>query len=572
MNKQIWNPIKVIATGFIVTILFSLPLFLGRLFCNVGLVNHIPEHSVQIIISPSGLVPGEPRPQQRVESQRQTRYETPGPNEPDILFSEVYAQLSGENILFSAIGRPLVDITTEFKPFLDANERVYYWYKNKNNYIRLDKRTGLMNRRYIPGLDESMRELFAGPNGVSETASASLGRFYDPIISRGWDPNRVGFYDKKMRQFYVIDFIEGSVNKGLQLTEGDSREPIAAGEIKKGFYTAIVPGVIWSAPEKWNAAENEWNRQRLFLPVDAESNEEYHYASWNRTYPFIPLLDKTGLIYNYDTQEQSLVQVGYLPTPRSAFDADWNYGVANPRDVLGYAVWQVYAILRLPDEPNKPPNKSDVKYLGMNVACLSREGTSMTVAVFDPNGRQIYRGDTMSNGTSTAETVYSESDSSSATVILFLLENLQPPVFEVASYLCADCFEASAGHQALFILPNSFLGMLGRGMGIELFERQITALLLMGPSLILSVWLAWRIRKDAKLTGLSNTAKKWWVIGTIAFGLPAYITYRLTRHKEVLVTCQNCGNLRRPDMETCHHCGSKWDMPDLTPPNWRICD
>jgi hypothetical protein len=145
-------------------------------------------------------------------------------------------------------------------------------------------------------------------------------------------------------------------------------------------------------------------------------------------------------------------------------------------------------------------------------------------------------------------------------------------VFEIASYLCGDIIEASAGHRALFILPNSFVGMLGRGTDGKFLAQQVLALVLMGPSLILSVWLAWKVRKDAKLTGLSSRAGKWWIGGTIAFGLPAYITYRLTRHKEVLVTCQNCGMLRRPDMETCHRCGSKWEMPDLTPPNWRIFD
>jgi hypothetical protein len=226
----------------------------------------------------------------------------------------------------------------------------------------------------------------------------------------------------------------------------------------------------------------------------------------------------------------------------------------------------------LPGEGKKAGRVIDVKYLGMCVDSVSREGTAMTVAVFDPNGKLVYRGDTKSNNMPTVEYMWSErSGEPLATIFIFLLENLQPPLFEVASYLCAGCFEAGAGHRALFILPNSFLGMLGRYKGTH-FDREVLGPLLMGPSLILSVWLAWRIRKDAKLTGLSSRAVKWWIVGTIAFGLPAYITYRLTRHKEVLVTCQNCGNLRRPDMEKCHRCGSKWEMPELTPPDWRICN
>jgi hypothetical protein len=248
-------------------------------------------------------------------------------------------------------------------------------------------------------------------------------------------------------------------------------------------------------------------------------------------------------------------------------------GVANPRDVLGYGVRPIYAVLRLPADPNKPPQSFDVKYLGVCVGTVSREGTSMAVAVFDANGRQICRGDTKKNGMPTAEYMYSDNHAPLATISLFLLENFQPPVFEAASYLCGNCIEASAGHRALFILPNSFMGMLdGAGGELKFLERQILALVLMGPSLILSVWLAYRVRKDAKTIGLSGTAKKWWTVGTFAFGLTAYITYRLTRPKETLVTCQNCGQLRRPDMETCHRCGSKWEIPELTPPSWRICD
>ena len=142
---------------------------------------------------------------------------------------------------------------------------------------------------------------------------------------------------------------------------------------------------------------------------------------------------------------------------------------------------------------------------------LSREGTALAVAVFDPNGKLVYRGDTKAKGgISTASAVYSESPM--ATTILFLLENLQPPAFEIASYLCGDSIEASAGHRALFILPNSFVGMLGRYDGTK-FDREVFLPLLMGPSLILSIWLAFCIRKDAKILGLSGTANKWWTAG-----------------------------------------------------------
>ncbi|MGA2324040.1 MAG: zinc ribbon domain-containing protein [Sedimentisphaerales bacterium] len=576
MNKPTSNLINIIATGIVVTVLFSLSLFWGRFFFWGKLISKLPAQSFDVIIRPSGLVPGEPAPQQ-ANLLVQSQTEPPGPNEPNFRFSQVYASRNTAIVIGSAIGASW-DIMAEVFPYRDINERVYYWYEDKNkNYLCLDKRSGLIIRNYEsfePNDKGASREaeFFAGPNGISETASASLGRFYDPIVTEGWDPNRIGLYDKRMRRFYVIDFAGGSVSKGLQLAQGDRREPIATcrvGGIEK-WHNNRALNVVWDEPE---VEKGQWKKSRLFLSGGAQSSERYSFIGREGTYKYIPVLDKTGRIYIYNTKEESFVQAGYLPVPQSLFKLGQQSEIANPRNVLAYEVMPVYAILRLPADPNKPPENFDVKYLGMNVACASREGTTMAVAVFDPNGKLVYRGDSKSNGISTVEYMYSAiSDEPVVTEILFLLENLQPPVFEIASYLCGDIIEASAGHRALFVLPNSFMGMLGRAGTEKFLEKQFLALALMGPSLILSVWLAFRVRKDATIVGLSGTAKTWWAAGTIAFGLSAYITYRLTRHKEVLITCQNCGRLRRPDMETCHHCGSKWEIPELTPPNWRICD
>jgi hypothetical protein len=573
-GKKMKNPsgslINIIATGIVVTIFLSLPLFLGRWLCNSYLVNNISEQFKQIIISPSGLYPGEPAPQQ-VDVQSRDEM-PPGPNEPNFRFSRVYAGINREYVMGEAFG-VVWDIIAETKPYRDANERIYYWNESRRGYICFDKRSGLIIRRYQSVELKDKRtsreeELFAGPNGVSKTAEPSLGRFYD-FITTQQGPNQIGIYDKGTRQFCVIDFIEGSVSKGVQLAQGDMREPIAMGRIEKGYLTASV---WWNPPEIWDDAQGRWKGQRLFWPGGVQSGEGYRFSNWDWTCTYIPVLDKTGRIYNYDTKQQSLTPAGYLPFPKSTFTFEPHDEVSRPGDVLAYGIWPVYAYLRSPSELTKPRGIIDIKYLGICVACVSREGKTMSAAVFDPNGKLVYRGDSQGTGAKSAEAVYSGApDAELVKMILFLIENLQPPVFEIASYLSKDTIEAEAGHRALFILPNSFVGMLGRYTGLK-FDREVFLPLLMGPSLILSIWLAMRIRKDAKLTGISNRAGKWWMIGTMAFGLPAYITYRLTRHKEVLITCQNCGKLRRPDMETCHRCGSKWEIPDLIPPDWRICD
>jgi hypothetical protein len=94
----------------------------------------------------------------------------------------------------------------------------------------------------------------------------------------------------------------------------------------------------------------------------------------------------------------------------------------------------------------------------------------------------------------------------------------------------------------------------------------------MSPAIILAIVLAHIVNKDAVVVGLSKNARLYWVFGTLAFGPVAYITYRLTRPKMTLVTCQNCGKPRRPDMDKCHRCKSGWHVPELTPPLWRVLD
>jgi len=158
------------------------------------------------------------------------------------------------------------------------------------------------------------------------------------------------------------------------------------------------------------------------------------------------------------------------------------------------------------------------------------------------------------------------------TIAKYLLENLHPPILSVASYVMTDSIEATAGYRALFILPNSFIAMKGRDIRSNTTERFFTALLLILPSIILSILLAWRVSVNATVVGLSENVRIFWILTSICFGLAAYITYRLTRPEITLVTCANCGRLRRPDMEKCHRCGSKWYVPELISPTWRVLD
>ena len=80
--------------------------------------------------------------------------------------------------------------------------------------------------------------------------------------------NRIGLYDKKTRCFYVIDFAGGSVSKGLQLAQGDRREPIAIGASKKvrkriDLYGGALDGVRhrYGTPRRMSGSN-----KKVFLP------------------------------------------------------------------------------------------------------------------------------------------------------------------------------------------------------------------------------------------------------------------------------------------------------------------
>jgi len=214
----------------------------------------------------------------------------------------------------------------------------------------------------------------------------------------------------------------------------------------------------------------------------------------------------------------------------------------------------------------------------MFVASLSRDGSGLALTVWNDKGREIIKREAVvqKKGTRTishrsSRVVYFRpSWASTSTLGKYLAENFHPPILSLGSFYTAYSIEAAAGHRGLFLLPNSFIAMQGRTDFGNFVERFFSALWWLMPSIIFSIWLSTKITKDAVIVGLSKNVRLYWVIGTIAFGLTAYITYRLTRPKITLVTCQNCGKLRRPDMPRCHRCGSKWHVPELTPPTWRV--
>lgn len=539
MKSAINHLAKVLATGFVVLVLLSLPLFWARFTCEIILEEMMPRDFREVTFEPSGLVPPE------IE------------NDPNaVRRSSMEARMRPEA---SALSLGFSDYFIAMAPG-GRWSNVYRYDRDDQDWMYFDEETGQIvfretHKVKMPDQTVSVRkmQIYAGPEGISETADKTLGRFIDPII----DLREGIIYDKKLRCFFRIE--QKTVVKGPQLGDDDPHRPVQIGELGKNSSLLYLD---WEPPMR--KATPEEREERGFRP---RSGYPYNRSIVHRSgyYPAdhpLLVLDESGQIDLLDKQTLTFSGIaGRLPAPESVFPSTKS---VTAKDLLSYEVLSLAF-------------NTDLKYRGMFAAGVGREGTAMALAVFNERGELIKTGHTRSTdrrgrrNIPSSKTVFWEVPGAPATTVAkYLLENLHPPILSVVSYLTADSFEAASGHRALFLLPNSFIAMEGRDTTGNFAGRFVIGLFLILPSITLAILLAWRVSADAAVVGLSENARLYWIIGTLAFGLAAYITYRLTRPKITLVTCQNCGKMRRPDMAKCHRCGSKWHVPELTPPAWRV--
>ena len=533
--------VQAIAVGFIALVLLSITLYWGRLFCEMALLEQIPSDVSGIVISPSGLVPPE------IE------------NDPNVaIHSQFDASMSTNRIDILGIADYLIS-RMPGRPYSNV------YLINKDFLLYFDKNSGLFVYEYTwqevatGGKTVSGRvKLFAGPEGVSSTIDKTLGRFLEPIRP-GFDYNWGLFitYDKKERRFFKMDFESRTVTKGPKVKDEKNYNPLRTEDL----YNYYSISLFWWPPltEVKNVDANNYDKRWELRNIKGRYYKPVMQYAIGRNQKYLLVLDKSGRIDLLDKQSLEIAgTAGYLPAPQSFFSSKQT---VSPKDLFDYQILS----LSFPDND---------QYRGMYAAAISREGTSMAIAVFDSNGTLLQKRDTEENFDKLrGKDAYSSGPfSATLTIAKYLLENLHPLILSAASYLTADTFDAASGHRAMFLLPNSFIAMKGRQIDEMPQEKMGGAFLLMLLSIILSAFLARLVSRDAAVRGLSKKAKHWWVIVVVAFGLPAYISYRLTKPDVTLVTCQNCGFGRRPDMEACHRCGSKWFVPELVPPDWRVVD
>jgi hypothetical protein len=542
------DTVKIIAAGFIVLTLISIPMFWCRCISETSLDEIMPGRAREINIMPSGLMPDD------IE------------NDPCDNFFHSQITASGRFDPVKALGIP--DYFLDRQPGGRLSSVISHNYEDsRNNHVYyFDHISGLIIYRGIQvrRLPDKSTELehsnyYIGPDGISEISGEELGRFIDPITHRAQL-----IFDRKLRRFFSVDFNKMKVTAGPEIQADDKHNPIQIKYLEKNAYVDFPRLHINITPPG----------KRITVPDEKDPNktkQQMKYITTIATYmnPYALVLDESGRIDLLDKETLRFAgPAGHLILPESLYKSH-AIQYASPDDLSVYKIESV-AIGK---------DSKDLEHRGICVATISREGSAMALAVFDKNAKLIR----IKHSKITDEHPYRDKHTAKSiyfdrpwapfwTIVKYSIENIHPPILCITSFLTANSIEATTGYRAMFLLPNSFTAMKARGNDEKPLIRFIEALILLAPGIALALFFAWRINRDALRIGLSENTRLCWILAAAAFGLVAYITYRLTKPNITLVTCSNCGKQRRPDMNKCHRCSAKWLIPELTPPTWRVID
>lgn len=453
---------------------------------------------------------------------------------------------------------------------------------NKDDWeaIYYDAQSGQIRYSFFEGPVQKANEqfvLYAGPKGISEDPSEENGRFEDPIAYG--DQYGCFVYDRSMRQFFRITFAAlkqdetgrpyiadvREVFQGPVLSGDQTYQPIQIGTLAKSRDL----GIYFTGPmRRISQEEGPEESSDGWAGRGRNSWKEYDVGYKNTAGDFLLVLDRSGRIDRLDKKTLEIAgTAGRLPSPKGLFSSQTE-GI--PAKLSAY---QIFPISR--QEGDK------IVYKGCCAAAAAPEGFSKSIIFYDSKGQAVncygdhYRlkdNRFVIEENRLTDSIMNRAGGPLLMVIRLFVENLQPPVFNLASFAASDLFEARSGFRALFVRPNGFAGILSRIRDVTWLRRIWLVLLMILPSLLLGLVLGWGIRRKAMRLGYSSGAGYGWFVLGILFGIPAWITFGLVRSRETLVTCENCGSLRRPDQDLCHTCRAGWDLKHLEAPGWRVVE
>lgn len=527
MKTRRSNALNIVATGFVVLFPMLIVLFWARWGCESARSELLPEQARKLDIDVSGLIM--PRTKE----------------EPNGIPCLAHAVMAPEEVAVEGLG--VLRYLNAHLP--DAPDSPMYAWSESDRDLRLyyDPSLGMIVHSATVGTPQPNGTyvmervvVYAGPQGMAEKPDRKLGRFSDPLVrTTGQNIEHQIVYDRSLRQFFVLDWHKETVKQGPALPK-NAASPVDIGWARK---------------------------QPKCLNLYFETSEPLLTYGMNPDRTLV--LDAAGSIQmlDLDTLEYTGF-AGRLAVPATLFPSGRR---ATPDDLFAFQVLPVFVAM-------------GKRYAGCAVAVLSRDAMAARLEVFDANGASVAMAGPFTgvpwaakgpprrrSSVSTATALYLDlPDAAALTAVKLILEGLHPPALLLASYFTASSVEATAGHRSLFVLPNSFAAMKGRDARYGPIRRFWTALPFLLPGVLLGVALSAVVARDARRAGLRTRAKRLWFVATVLLGLPAYITYWITRPKTARVSCQNCGRWRWVNRETCHHCGSPWLVPELVPPAWRV--
>jgi len=527
--------LRVVLVGLPVLVLVSVALFAARKVCEVIFYEAEGLRDAVARIEPSGLVPEVDKDEQTTEhSYVEARLSDSAPYGSLGLIRE----FSGLSDGYSGTGGQWVShkvcspsyARRVSRPRLFWEEIYYDEVLGQFVQVRMRRHEDTSRPRWTKEI-----LAYAGPSGVAQAGEdfKKLGRFQGPLLRAGHVGSGFVIYDQGLSRFFRIDWRQEKVSKGAKVDEKSGHKPVQVGPRLHNKTVERTPRLRWQGPYKEIRTENG-TVQRVRLGKSM--------GLWEG--PNIMLvLDATGRVDWLDTESLEFVgPAGYLLRQQ---------GRCTTSDVLAYRA---------------VPFTVEGQAKGLVVATVDPSLFVVSLGVFDEKGglkKVKHKGIAVANLPGGVAYM----------VWRYGLENLQAPLSLLGTYFSAGAIEPAAGRRGLFLLGNSLMAMFARDPGESIILKFLAAVfVIMLPAWLLGIVLAWRVAKDASRLGLPKRVWLCWVAGTIGFGLCAYITYRLTRPTEVLVTCVNCGKTRRPDMDRCHNCQSAWQVPELAPPSWRVVD
>ena len=360
---------------------------------------------------------------------------------------------------------------------------------------------------------------YAGPKGMSRQYASDLGRFqhhrsvcYYPATKKGL----IIFYDGKLRQLFRLDFETQTVTAGTILPREDR--------------------VVQMGPTLQK-------NSKLFLYDESRRHVAAPGVSFTLGAAIEThlVLTSAGEIYEMDVQTVQLKTViDRLPKFGSGSTID---------DLLAYKI--------LPVQINS-------RFAGIVVAAASRDTEKFHLRA-TPLGKET--------NVATNDTIYRGNRFLlSPFLMVRAAEGLHPLSLSLLSRWLAPGVEALAGYRALFILPNSGAVQAYVDPRKDAFAKELGFVIGIVPQLILGLVIGGWLRREARHRGLKSSVCEGWLLAGFIFGVPAYITYQLTRSRLPLITCNNCGKARRADQEQCHHCKSAWESPSVQTPAWRVLE